>query len=139
MTLTQISIFIENRKGRLSCVANVLAAAKINILALSLADTSDFGILRIVVSDPVRACEILRANQLICRTNPVVAIEVPDESGSLAMILDSLSDLSIEYMYAMRQPSGKNALIFRFDDFETVPEKLKDKPLRFITDSDLLS
>lgn len=119
MKLVQLSVFLENREGRLSKVARLLADADINILALTLADTSDFGILRMVVADVDRAVEILKQNHFACSKTTVIAVQVSNRAGSLASILDVVEQhqLNVEYMYAMSDPTGKfSALIFRFDN-----------------------
>jgi len=118
MKVDQISIFLENRAGRLAEVTRVLAEAGVNIRALSLADTSDFGILRLIVSDFDQAKNVLKENGFTVGRTTVVAVEVPDTPGGLHSILGMLSEnsVNVEYMYAFVQQSGKNAvMIFRFD------------------------
>lgn len=115
----QISIFLENKSGRLAEVTSILAGNNINIRALSLADTADFGIFRLIVNDPSRAATLLKENGFTVGRNEVVAVMVPDRPGGLAAILDSLlqQSINVEYMYAFVQKSEGNAvLIFRFDD-----------------------
>lgn len=140
MTLTQISIFVENRQGRLAHAARILGDAGINIFALSLADTADFGILRLVVSNTAKALEVLKEHGIICNVTPVLAVEVPDTAGALAQILEVIAaaDLSIEYMYAMREPDTcRSALVFRFDDFDLAVEKLRAHSLNILTADDI--
>ncbi|MBT8490491.1 MAG: ACT domain-containing protein [Deltaproteobacteria bacterium] len=118
MKVEQISIFLENKPGALEEVTRVLKDADINIRALSLADTSDFGILRLIVNDIDTAEKVLHANGLTVRRTPVVAVEVPDRPGGLHSILELLSKkgINVEYTYAFVDRSGENALIiFRFD------------------------
>jgi hypothetical protein len=118
MKVEQISIFLENRPGGLEQVTRILKDAGINIRTLSLADTSDYGILRMIVNDVDTTCRVLKENGFrVSRTN-VVAIEVPDRPGGLHGILAVLagSGVNIEYMYAFVERSGQNAvMIFRFD------------------------
>lgn len=119
MRVEQISIFLENKSGRLADVADVLAKAGINIRALSLADTADFGILRLIVNNTEKAKEVLKENGFTVGKTEVVAIEVPDRPGGLGGILNALKgeEINVEYMYAFVQKSGENAIIiFRFDD-----------------------
>jgi hypothetical protein len=119
MKVEQISIFLENKAGRLAEVTRVLGEGGINIRALSLADTSDFGILRLIVNDHTKAKQILKDHGFTVGRTEVVAVEVEDKPGGLNRILHVLSTASInvEYMYAFVQQSGENAvLIFRFDD-----------------------
>jgi len=119
MKVEQISIFLENKPGGLSEVTKILRDAGINIRALSLADTSDFGILRLIVNDVEKAKEALKANGITVGRTTVVAVEVPDRPGGLHSILDILTkeDINVEYMYAFVERSGENAvIIFRFDN-----------------------
>src|SRR5512135_348784 len=121
MKVEQISIFLENKSGRLAEVATVLAGAGINIRALSLADTTDFGILRLIVNDTEKAKGVLKDNGFTVGKTEVLAIEVPDRPGGLATILDIMKNngINVEYMYAFVQKTGGNAvIIFRFDELE---------------------
>ncbi|MEF2231029.1 MAG: ACT domain-containing protein [Pseudodesulfovibrio sp.] len=118
MKVDQLSIFLENRAGRLAEVTRILSEAKVNIRALSLADTSDFGILRLIVSDFETAKNKLKESGFTVGRTSVVAVEVPDRPGGLHEILSMLQDanINVEYMYAFVQQSGDSAvLIFRFD------------------------
>ncbi len=119
MKVEQISIFLENKAGRLAEVTRVLGEGGINIRALSLADTSDFGILRLIVNDHQKAKQVLKEHGFTVGRTEVVAVEVEDKPGGLNRILQILSTagINVEYMYAFVQQSGENAvLIFRFDD-----------------------
>jgi len=118
MKVEQISIFLENKPGGLEHVTRVLKDADINIRALSLADTSDFGILRLIVNDTDTAEKALQSNGFTVRRTPVVAVEVPDRPGGLHGILEILlkKGINVEYTYAFVERSGENALIiFRLD------------------------
>jgi len=119
MQVEQISIFIENKSGRLAEVTRVLGNQGINIRALSLADTSDFGILRLIVDQTDLAKSALKEQGFTVSKTEVVAVEVPDQPGGLSRILGVLDNASInvEYMYAFVERCGGNAvIIFRFDD-----------------------
>lgn len=119
MKVEQISIFIENKSGRLAEVAGVLGEAGVNIRALSLADTSDFGILRLIVNDRDKAMQTLKAKGFTVSKTEVVAVEVPDQPGGLSSILQVLDSesINVEYMYAFVERCGANAvIIFRFDE-----------------------
>ncbi len=121
MKVEQISIFIENKSGRLAEVAAVLGEAGVNIRALSLADTSDFGILRLIVNDRNLAMETLKGKGFTVSKTEVVAVEVPDQPGGLSSILQVLDNesINVEYMYAFVERCGDNAvIIFRFDETE---------------------
>lgn len=121
MKVRQISVFMENRSGRLASVLKEVAAAEINIRALSLADTSDFGILRLIV-DKVDACvQALRDTGHTVSITEVLAVEVPDQPGGLAGILEVLSaaGLNVEYMYAFVSRASEHALVvFRFEQVD---------------------
>ena len=118
MKIHQLSLFLENQPGQLIAPCRLLAGAGIDIRTLTLADTAEFGILRMIVSDWQRAAAILKDAGYVTNVTEVVAVEVPDRPGGLAQLLDVFesSEVNIEYMYAFtfgRQ--GQAVLIFRFD------------------------
>ena len=108
-TIKQLSVFLENRKGRLNEVLSLLALADVNIVALSLADTSEYGMLRMIVSDPEKGKAVLKEAQIVAMLTDVVALRVPHATGSLYKALDFIDagDINIEYMYAFA--NGKDA------------------------------
>ncbi|HBA86683.1 MAG TPA: amino acid-binding protein [Geobacter sp.] len=119
MHVEQISIFIENKFGRLAEVTRILGDAGVNIRTLSLADTSDFGILRLIVNDTEKAKSVLKERGFTVSKTEVVAVEIPDRPGGLADILQTLDadGINVEYMYAFVERCGENAvMIFRFDE-----------------------
>jgi hypothetical protein len=121
MKVEQISIFIENKSGRLAEITRILGDAGINIRALSLADTSDFGILRLIVNDVEKAKQIIKEKGFTVSKTEVVAVEVPDRPGGLSAILQTLDaeHINVEYMYAFVERCGGNAvIIFRFDEID---------------------
>ncbi len=135
MRVEQISVFLENRTGRLAEITRVLGDAGINIRALSLADTSDFGILRLIVNDNEKAKEALKEHGFTVGKTSVVAVEVEDRPGGLNRILEILSkeDVNVEYMYAFVQHSGANALmVFRFDDIDAAVKVLTDNNIKVL-------
>jgi len=135
MKIPQISVFLENKTGRLAHVTRVLRDAKVNILALSLADTSDFGILRLIVDDMEGAKNALAGENIVSMVNEVTAVEVENKPGGLARILDTLEecDVSVEYMYAFAESHSDNAaLIFRFDDPDAAIECLAEAGISVI-------
>jgi hypothetical protein len=135
MKVEQISVFLENKPGALAEVTRILGEAGVNIRALSLADTKDFGILRLIVNDNEKAREVLGRKGLTVRKTEVVAVEVPDRPGGLAEILKVLSEASInvEYLYAFVQQSGENAIIiFRFDEIDRAIAALSEKKVRIL-------
>jgi hypothetical protein len=135
MKVEQISVFLENKPGSLAEVTRILGDSGVNIRALSLADTKDFGILRLIVNDNEKAREILGRKGLTVRKTEVVAVEVPDRPGGLAEILKVLSeaDINVEYLYAFVQHSGENAIIiFRFDETDRAIEVLSKKQFKIL-------
>lgn len=142
MRAEQISVFLENKAGRLCEVTGVLAEAQVNIRALALADTSDFGVLRLIVDNIEKAKEALKkAGFTVGKTN-VLAVEVPDRPGGLYEILHLLqsSNINVEYMYAFVQQTGNNAvMIFRFDNTDEALRVIQEKGLRVIDGKTLYS
>lgn len=129
MKVEQISIFIENKSGRLAEVTQVIGEAGVNIRALSLADTSDFGILRLIVDKTDLAKSVLKERGFTVNKTEVVAVEVPDRPLGLFGILNVLdrNRINVEYMYAFVERCGENAvIIFRFDETENAIRTLLD-------------
>ncbi len=140
MRAEQISIFLENKAGRLAEVTSILAEADVNIRALAIADTSDFGVLRLIVNDNQRAVEALRSRGFTVGKTDVVAVEVEDRPGGLYRILDMLNkaEINVEYMYAFVTQSGSNAImIFRFDNIEEAVKLLKENNVTVINGSEV--
>lgn len=140
MKVDQLSIFLENRAGRLAEVTKILSDNQINIRALSLADTSDFGILRLIVSDFEKARGVLKEQGFTVGRTSVVAVEVPDTPGGLHNLLETLGkdNVNVEYMYAFVQQSGKNAvIIFRFDRTDQAIEILNREGVPIIPGKEL--
>lgn len=142
MRVEQITIFLENESGRLAEVASVLAEAGVNIRALSLADSTDFGILRLIVNDIEKAQQVLKAQGFTVHKTEVVGVEVPDSPGGLAHILKALqaNRLNVEYMYAFVHKSSVNAtIIVRFDDLEKGINCLRSAGIRILSGEDIYS
>ncbi len=129
MFITQISVFVENRVGGLEEVIGLLAANEIDISALSLADTTDFGILRMIVSDPNKAVKVLKENGMAVKLTDVLAIAIQDQPGGLAAVLDYLREdgISIEYMYAFIGKSNGALAVMRTCEPEKAVETLQKK------------
>lgn len=135
MKVKQIAIFLENKAGRLAEITGILAEKGINIRAMSLADTADFGILRLIVNDTESARQILKEKGFTVGTTEVVVAEVTDKPGGLASVLKIIKegDLNIEYMYAFAQKSGETGLIiFRFDDIDQAIKTLAGAGIRLL-------
>jgi hypothetical protein len=130
MRVEQIAVFLENKSGRLAEIASILADNNINIRALSVADTADFGILRLIVDKVEEAKKALKGNNFTVGKTTVIAVEVPDRTGGLASVLKVIetAELNVEYMYAFVNKSGEDAvLIFRFDEMDTAIKVLQEK------------
>jgi hypothetical protein len=134
MKAEQISVFLENRAGRLAEVTHVLAEAGVNVRALSLADTSDFGILRMIVCDNAKAQAVLKEKGFTLGRTSVVAVEVEDRPGGLDEVLQLVSGhgINVEYMYAFIQRERDAILIFRFDKVDLAVEVLKNNNFTII-------
>lgn len=129
MKAEQLSVFLENRAGRLADVTHALAEAGVSIRALSLADTSDFGILRILVQDNERAKSVLKEKGFTFGATTVVAVQVDDAPGGLDAVLQLVSkhNINVEYMYSMIQRKRPVAImIFRFDKIDLAISVLKE-------------
>ncbi|MDL2306447.1 amino acid-binding protein [Desulfovibrio sp. OttesenSCG-928-C06] len=126
-SIKQLSIFIENKTGRLAQVTDILAMAQINMQALSLADTADFGVLRMIVDDNDKARKALQDAGFTANTTSVIAVEVPHRPGGLNDILQMFqaNELNVEYMYAFVHSRKNTAMmIIRCKDVERAVEKL---------------
>lgn len=135
MKVSQISTFIENRPGRLHAACEALSASGVNIHTLSLADTSEFGILRLIVADPVAGKNALEKAGYVAKLTDVVAVEVPDDAGGLTNLLAKADQagLGIEYMYAFSASVGERAIvIIRFTDPDRAIEELQKRGINVI-------
>jgi len=138
MVIPQLSVFLENKSGRLTEVLEVLGTERIRITALSVADTSEFGILRLIVSDPGKAKGLLKDHNFTVNLSEVISVKAPDEAKYYAKILRILSDqeISIEYTYAFSHGS-KSIIILRCNNNEQAIKALKDHEMDLINASDL--
>ena len=128
MTVRQLSVFLENKPGRLCAATDILAKEGINLSALTVADTAEFGILRLIVDQPDRAREVLMEAGIVVRISDVLAIAMDDAPGGAVGILHLLSEagLNVEYMYAcVGRQSGKAIMVVRTDDVELAEEILR--------------
>ena len=140
MNVTQLSVFIENKPGHLQNVLKILADEKINIVTLTIADSTDYGVLRLIVNDPRRGLEALKQNKITCSITDVLAIEIDDSPGSLLKAIDTFSerDLNIEYMYAFTQKRGDKAvMIFRFEDVDAAKTALQEEGYSIVKKIDI--
>ena len=141
MSINQLTVFVENKQGRLAYITDILSKAGINIRALSIADTTDFGILRIIVENTEKTMEILKKNGYICKTNSVLAVEIPDQPGAMASIMDivSVPGVSVEYAYAFASHKANDSayMIFRVSGYETAKEVLEEAGIHLLTKEEL--
>ncbi len=141
MKIRQLSIFLENTAGRLYDIVSVLGKSKINIRALSLADTAEFGILRLIVDKVDKAYEELKKSKHTVSITEVVAVEVADKPGGLAEVLGKFAEnnINVEYMYAFVEKKHDNAiLIFRIEDLETAIEVIKKAGVKMVDHEQLM-
>jgi len=140
MTVEQLSVFVENKPGKLVEALESLADAGIDLRALSLADTSDFGILRAIVDKPDKALEVLNEAGFLVKTNEVLAVVVGDKSGGLAGVVRTLSEagIDIEYTYAFVAHSSDNAyVILRVGDNDAAVKVLTESNITLLTAKEL--
>ncbi len=140
MAIQQLSVFVENQKGKLLGTVKTLAEAGINIRAMSIADTKDFGILRLITSDNQKAMELLKEDSVV-NTTKVIAAKMEDEAGALYKVLQILSDaqVNIEYMYAFTASEDFGAyVVLRVSDVAAAQEILNEKGVATLDDSDIL-
>ncbi|MEN8256059.1 MAG: ACT domain-containing protein [Verrucomicrobiota bacterium] len=140
MKLKQLSVFLENKPGRLRELCALLAENGISIITLSLADTEQFGILRLIVKDYDKAKALLEEKGFVAKLTDVIAVEVKDEPGGLSDILkiEEASGISVEYMYAFTIKSGENAvLLFRFDAMDKAVAALQSAGLNVLDSVEL--
>lgn len=140
MLMNQLSIFVENKKGRLAEITELLGKNKIDIRALSIADTADYGILRLIVNDPEKASKILMEEGMTVSITKVLAIGISDTPGSFANAIKILSDanISVEYAYAFITPKeGSAYVIIRVDDNEEATEVLRKGNINLLSHEDI--
>ena len=140
MYVKQVSVFIENTPGRLADFTKVLADNGIDLVSLSIADTTHFGILRGIVADPDRACRILAEQGYTAKLTDVLAVYVPDRPGGLATILGKLAEknVALEYLYSFVRNAGDHALIImRVDKLEDAVSVLKAADVRMLAQEDI--
>ena len=133
MGIKQISVFLENTTGRLSEVTKTLAGAGVNLRAISIADTADFGILRLIADKTDKAVDVLNAAGFTTRQTDVVAVEIEDVPGSLAKLMELFqqSQVNIEYLYAsLEGKGGKAVVVFKLEDHEKGRKILSDNGLK---------
>jgi len=140
MKIPQVSVFVQNRPGRLQAVCRSLADAGINLLSLTLADSGEFGLIRLIVNEAEKAVDVLAKAGLSATVTDVVACPVADKVGGLADLLDVLGDLQIDYMYAYPSEcaTATNIMILRFSDTEKALKVLEEKNFKTLSTQEML-
>ena len=141
MAIQQISVFVENKQGKLVETVKTLAENDINIRAMSIADTKDFGILRMITSDNAKTKEVLSSDSVV-NTTDVIAVKMADRPGALYKVIDILSKagINIEYMYAFTASDALGAyVVFRVDDVPQAQKVIDDNGLKSLNDEDVQS
>lgn len=142
MAIMQLSIFLENTPGRLKGVLSVLSNNNINIRALSLADKTSYGMLRLIVGDTEKASEALKKENIAVNVTPVIGVEVSDKPGGLLEIADILEKnaINVEYLYAFVEKFGDKAVVvIRVDETEKAGKIFSEKGIRILEDRDIAS
>ena len=136
MAIKQVTVFIGNKEGRIEKVTEVLKENDINISSLSLAESVDFGLLRLIVREPEKARDALKAEGLSVRLSNVIAVEISNKTGSLHDLLTALSDYNIEYMYVLSSAETAS-MIMKIKDFESAESVIGTKGFRVLKQSDV--
>lgn len=140
MLVKQISVFLENKIGRLAEITELLGKNGINIRALAIADTTEFGILRLIVDNPQKAQDVLGEKGFAAKQTDVIVVRVEDRPGGLANILKVLksSAFNVEYLYAFVKQSGEDALVvFRIENLDEATKKLQKKGVQILKPEDI--
>lgn len=140
MFIKQLSVFVENKHGRLESIIDALGKKNVNIRALSIADTTDFGVLRIIVDDDLRAKEALDEVGVISKTTDVIAVYIDDRTGGLHSILKIVSDagISVEYMYAfLGRTEGKALMVLKADDEAGAQKVLEESGVKIASPEEM--
>ena len=140
MAVKQLSIFVENKEGKLVTITDAIANAGIDIRAMSVADTQDFGIFRLIVTEPEKAKQALESSGCFVSITKVVGVSIPDEPGALAKVVNVLArnNINIEYMYAFITVSGKNAsVVLRVEDNETAEKILLENGISLLDENEI--
>ena len=142
MAVKQLSIFVENKEGKLVTITDAISQANIDIRAMSVADTQEFGIFRLIVTDPEKAKEALESNGCFVSITKVVGVLIPDEPGALAKVINILArnNINIEYMYAFITVSKKNAsVVLRVADNDYAEKLLAENGVTILSEQDILA
>ncbi|MBP1628126.1 MAG: acetolactate synthase small subunit [Holophagaceae bacterium] len=140
MKITQLSVFLENKPGRLQEILRILAGASINLQTLTIAEVTDFGILRLIVDRPDDAYQALKAEHVTCSRTEVLAVALDDSPGALYRLMEAFSkrELNVEYMYAYANPAqASSIMIFRFDNLDAAQTALLEEGIQLVPRSEI--
>ncbi len=140
MTINQLSIFVENKAGTVASISKSIADAGVSIRALSVADTQEFGILRLIVSDVDKAKEVLGKNDCVVSITKVIGVEIPDVPGGLSAVLELMSQhsINIEYLYAFITIAGQHAyVVLRVEDNDRAAKILTEAGIKLVSQADI--
>lgn len=139
MKVSQISVFLENKSGRLAEVTQALAENDINIRALCIAETIDYGVLRLIANDPARARRVLAERGFTVTETHVLVVEIEDRPGALARVIKALAEagINIEYIYAFLTRSEKAFVVFRLEKMEEAAKTLQAAGVRILTGAEI--
>lgn len=140
MTINQLSIFVENKAGTVAEITKSIASAGVSIRALSVADTQEFGILRLIVSDVEKAKAALSENDCVVSITKVIGVEIPDVAGGLSSVLELMSNnnINVEYLYAFITISGQHAyVVLRVEDNDKAAKILSENGVKLVTQADI--
>lgn len=134
MEIKQLSVFLENRAGRMNAISEVLGKNNINIISLSLADTNEFGLLRMIVSDPEKARTALKEEGYASMLNDVLAIRIPNKTGSMQKVVKFMSDaqINIEYMYVLSTEPDTSSMIMKVSDMDQAKSAVEEGKLQVL-------
>lgn len=138
MALSQVTVFIGNKEGRIEKVTEVLQQNSIDIISLSLAESVDFGLLRLIVKEPEKTKDVLKEAGMTAKLNHVVAVEIDNKPGALHSLLSALRSYNIEYMYVLNAKE-KASMILRIKDHEDAESVLNTKGFKLISQKDILN
>lgn len=142
MTIKQISVFVENRNGTLADILTILAGENIDIRALSIADTTDYGVLRMIADEPEKAVKVLKANGITVSATDVLCIEIPDVPGGFSKAVKALGDknIDIEYAYAFLSPKQRTAgAILRVEDNAAAEKALRENGITIVEQDEVFA
>lgn len=141
MFIKQLSVFVENKQGALSKITSLLSDNGVNMRAVSIADTQDFGILRVIVDDIDKAADALKLNNVIVKVNNVIGVELSDKPGALASVLELLTEggVNVEYMYAFVTPGNRDSayLVLRARHNDKAEQILNENNIKMLSEDDI--